>query len=191
MKIDQYSRIITLSLLAAGFYFDSGGLLRFAVISACIHEMGHIIAYIILCRRLPKIKTSALGFSLDVKGENFTILRENILLISGPLANFIVALAGYYYLQLNVSYSGYFFVAENLLMGIFNLLPVGFLDGGKITKNYFIKHKKCGYIKFSVIVLVILFCLFVLYSLQLNLSATTTIFYATLLVFIALYILKE
>ena len=191
MKTDQYSRIITLSLLAAGFYFDSGGLLRFAIIAACIHEIGHIVAYVILCKRIPKIKTSALGFSLDVNGESFTIFRENILLLAGPLANFIVSLVGYFYLQVNVSYSGYFFVAENLLLGIFNLLPIGFLDGGKIIKNYFITHKKSGNIKFSIIALILLFCVLVTYNFRLNISATTTIFYTIILVFIGLYILKE
>jgi Zn-dependent protease len=55
-------------------------------------------------------------------------------LCAGPLANFLLA-GGLYLCALHrASYGAYFLAAVSLCTGVYNLLPVGVLDGARIVQ---------------------------------------------------------
>jgi len=66
-----------------------------------------------------------IGFSCRLKNQS-KVSRKNMMkiLIAGPAVNFLMA--GLFFLWTNE------FAVMNFLLGIFNLLPVGELDGGRL-----------------------------------------------------------
>lgn len=109
---------------------------------ALIHELGHLLLGVILEFKAETLKIMPLGFSVEfatkVEDYNKKIMKSNILSIKkiiialgGPLVNLIIALFGMiYHLETNIIYA-------NLLIFLFNLIPIYPLDGGRILKNIF------------------------------------------------------
>ncbi|MEG0021221.1 MAG: site-2 protease family protein, partial [Oscillospiraceae bacterium] len=102
--------------------------------------LGHIAAHMILVGA-PQLKLSIFGLKLK---ETFMCNRNKfIILLFGPLVNFVIILicnillSRHFYLQL------YVFMCVNLVIMLFNLLPIHFLDGGQllsiIINNYSIE----------------------------------------------------
>lgn len=112
------------------------------MVFALIHELAHLICGILLDFKASTLKIKPLGFAIEfntkIEDYNKRILKSNILSIkkiiialAGPLANIIIAIFGIIYkLDNNIIYS-------NLLLAIFNFLPIYPLDGGRILKNIF------------------------------------------------------
>lgn len=96
---------------------------------ACIlHEFGHIAAMIYFGQPVKKIVFYAAGI-LIVRGENELLIptKENIIiLLSGCAVNFLI------YGISSGLYTMYEFGLINLIIGLFNMLPLSMLDGGKI-----------------------------------------------------------
>ena len=114
------------------------------MIFALIHEFGHLIAGILLKMKPKKIEIIVTGVSIafktDIKDINKKIGKGNMLnikklivAIAGPLTNIlIIAIVLKMPLnmikQLNIIYA-------NLVILIFNLIPIYPLDGGRIIKE--------------------------------------------------------
>ena len=110
------------------------------MIFALIHELGHLFFGILLKFKPDTFKIMPLGFCIefktDIEDYNNKIRKSNILAVkkifialAGPLINFIVLIMGIIYnLESNIIYS-------NLLIMLFNLIPIYPLDGGRILKN--------------------------------------------------------
>ena len=119
----------------------------FGVLSAAMHELGHILAIYL---KKGNIKEIAFGIvNIDISGEsdNFSKAEstdELFILLSGPLINLVLSLVlkliyfngGCYIINL-ISY-------QNLFLGIVNLLPISSLDGGRIL--YILLSKKLDFI---------------------------------------------
>ena len=113
------------------------------IISILLHEMAHMIVGVCLGLKIKKIMFNPLGVCLEFIGyrENKKTIKKIIINLSGPLFNFIFAII---ISHLNIEYKlkiDLFYT--NLLLGIFNLLPIIPLDGGKILKE--ILSIKFGY----------------------------------------------
>ncbi|MEG1477004.1 MAG: M50 family metallopeptidase [Oscillospiraceae bacterium] len=126
--------ILTLACLFVGLIFDNSGLLRMVLVASVMHEAGHILAYYIFTHKLPHIKISAGGISMS-QSYLLPLYQENIIIILGPLTNIIIALITYIMLIRHASYNLYFFMAVNICIGAYNLLPFGVLDGSRLIKN--------------------------------------------------------
>lgn len=118
---------------------------------ALIHELGHLIMGMILGFRPESISIIPTGFSIKFKAKceyyNTKIKRGNLLSIkkimivcAGPLTNIILIIVGiiYYNLSgnpeiLNIPLD--LFMYSNILIFIFNLIPIYPLDGGRILKE--------------------------------------------------------
>lgn len=100
------------------------------IVSAFLHEMGHITAAYFCKEKIKKINVGFASVDIVAAGKN----HENSLavLLSGSLANFTVALI----FKVLYLYSGSKVIGvimyQNLYIGIFNLLPISTLDGGQI-----------------------------------------------------------
>lgn len=119
------------------FLFRSGGLIL-GFYSACIiHELGHIVAIRLTGGCIREISLSFLGIKISADPAS-TRAKGLAVLLSGPAANL---LTGGICLRLGIFG---FFARFSIAEGLFNLLPLSFLDGGAalelLTQN--IKHEK-------------------------------------------------
>lgn len=123
----------TLFLLALALFYDHTGVLRWGLVSAALHEGGHLLAWGVLVRRRPRLVVSPGGICLCMRGVALPPARERVLAAAGPLTNLLLCAAGVGSMELwGYTYAGYWFVSANLLLGIFNLLPLPGLDGARI-----------------------------------------------------------
>ena len=116
------------------------------MIFALLHECGHLIAGLIMGFKPEKINVMPIGlaisFKIPIENYNKKIEKSNILSIkkiiialAGPIINILIALVvifmsfGFTDVQrLNIIYA-------NVIICIFNLLPIYPLDGGRILKG--------------------------------------------------------
>lgn len=77
------------------------------------------------------------GIGLCLGTVQLSARREAILAAAGPAVNLLAAGVMFAVMQYRASYWGWFFLGTNLLVGGFNLLPVGPLDGKRIWNNLF------------------------------------------------------
>lgn len=112
------------------------------MIYAFLHECGHLLSGILLGFRPKEITFTPfglrIGFSLycgdynkKIGKGNLLTVKKIILAIAGPLTNFI--LIGI--LLILPIEEKEIAIYANLLIGLFNLLPIYPLDGGRILKN--------------------------------------------------------
>lgn len=114
------------------------------MIFALIHELGHLLAGLIMGMKPEKIEIMPLGvsisFKINVKEYNKKIKKANgleikkiIVALAGPITNFIIILIA---CNLNLNMLRIILIIYiNFLIMIFNLLPIYPLDGGRILKS--------------------------------------------------------
>lgn len=118
---------------------------------AILHELGHLIAGVILKMKPSKIELVPYGVSISfgilpedyneriLKGNSLEI-KKILVAIAGPMTNMIIILI-LAFLNINITYK-MLMIYTNLLLIIFNLLPIYPLDGGRILKGML--HIKYG-----------------------------------------------
>ena len=116
------------------------------MIFAFLHELGHLLSGLLLGFKPQSLGVNPLGLSIKFKiktGDyNERIRKGNILAIkrliiasSGPIVNFILAIIFTYTDLRMFDIQKDFLVYSNVLIGLFNLIPIYPLDGGRILKN--------------------------------------------------------
>lgn len=120
------------AFVACVLVLDETGLSVFALFCVIVHEAGHFAALCLM--KIPVRCVSLKIFGIDIQLEPGCVInyrQETILALSGCLANFLLCgLSGMVYICGMRKISGTLF-GFSLLLGIFNLLPVGPLDGGR------------------------------------------------------------
>lgn len=125
-----------LLLLALVYWWLGLGLEVLLVLAAVLlHELAHLAAARSL--RVTVQEVELLPFGGQAKIEDFTGLepeKETIIALIGPACSLTIA-AVFYFLApyLSTAKAG-FFITINLLLGLFNLLPVLPLDGGRVLR---------------------------------------------------------
>lgn len=111
---------------------------------AIIHELGHLLAGLILKMKPEKIEIMPYGLSISFKlnledynkkinSGNIIEFKKILVALAGPLTNLIIIL-----ILLNVrstSFAVPVLIYSNILLILFNLLPMYPLDGGRILKS--------------------------------------------------------
>ena len=111
---------------------------------AVIHELAHLVAGVILKFKPDKIELIPLGLTISFKinfddfnkkvhKANQFEIKKIIVAFAGPFVNLVLALVFYYFNFLPKINQQ--IVYANLLIAIFNLLPIFPLDGGRILKG--------------------------------------------------------
>ncbi len=104
-------------LMAALLLADDGnGLLLWFLLAAACHELGHLAAALAQGLEVRSLTLSAMGAELDIS-RRCSYPGELLLLLCGPLVNLLLAALGI-----------------NLLLALFNLLPIPPLDGGEMVR---------------------------------------------------------
>lgn len=106
---------------------NSPALAFLALASCVIHELGHCLAAVILNVKMSRITFWSGGIQMRRECRLISAGDEAVILLCGPLFNFIFA-AGYAVCGMNYAFG------INLILGLFNLLPFGSLDGGSIIR---------------------------------------------------------
>lgn len=118
---------------------------------ALIHELGHVIAGIILGFKPEAISIIPTGFSVKfngtyknynkkIKNGSMLSLKKAIIAFAGPFVNFImiIVIIAYYQITKNTEMINIpidLLIYSNLLILLFNLIPIYPLDGGRILKE--------------------------------------------------------
>lgn len=113
---------------------------------AFIHELGHMLVGILLGFKPEKLEIMPYGVSVGfnvkcedynkkIKKGNMLAIKKLIIALAGPLTNFIITII---FLMANINFFGIereLVIYSNILIGIFNLIPIYPLDGGRAIKN--------------------------------------------------------
>ena len=115
---------------------------------AIIHELGHLAAGLILKFKPEEIKLTPVGLQIQFKvsDEEYKLnnvksytIKKAIIALAGPLTNFIIATIMIAIAQINIGFQyTYIFsliVYSNLLIAMFNLIPIYPMDGGRVVKE--------------------------------------------------------
>lgn len=100
------------------------------VISAFLHEAGHILAMRLCGYRVRRVDILPMG-AVIVCPEGIPDRAETIIAVSGPFASALCAAASFLWYSATGSAVAVYAVVINLVLGLFNLLPIKKLDGGK------------------------------------------------------------
>lgn len=123
-------------LLAAGLYYlDADGVLPWALLACALHELGHYGAVRLLGGQVSLLRLTCVGAEMRLSARSPLAPAGQLLAaLAGPAVNLLLAL-------LSARIAGQageracLFAGLNLALGLFNLLPVGPLDGGRILES--------------------------------------------------------
>ena len=111
---------------------------------AIIHELGHLLAGILMGMKPEKIELMPFGVSISfkikveeynkkIKKGNMLEIKKILVALAGPLTNFIIIIIAS---NINIDlFKALIIIYTNFLIMIFNLLPIYPLDGGRILKG--------------------------------------------------------
>lgn len=112
---------------------------------AFFHELGHLFAGLLLGFKPKSLGINPFGLSINfkikeddynerIRNGNVLTIKKLVIALCGPLVNFIFAII-FAVTDLKVfEIEKDFLVYSNILIGIFNLIPIYPLDGGRILK---------------------------------------------------------
>lgn len=105
-------------------YMDRQGIVPLAMVACIIHELGHYLAVKWLGGEVRYIRLTGIGAEMAL-AHPMSYWREGVSALSGPGVNLLLA-AFCCQMGWGIEFSGI-----NLVLGCFNLLPAGRLDGGR------------------------------------------------------------
>ncbi len=115
-------------LLLSVMLFTGNTLFWATLLAATVHECGHFLAAYALGVRIRLLELDIPGARILPAGALPSYAAEGWLAAAGPLASLLLAIFIY---PLNGSFFAALFAAT-LSLGLFNLLPVGEFDGGRV-----------------------------------------------------------
>ena len=115
-----------LLLLGALFWLDEGvGLLPWGLLACIVHELGHIAAALACGGRVERLSLTMVGAELSFSYRTpLSYGRDSLVALAGPGANLL--LGGLFFWQ-----GRHLPAVLTLGLGVFNLLPIRPLDGGR------------------------------------------------------------
>lgn len=113
---------------------------------ALIHELAHMLTGILLKLKPKTLEIQPFGIGIIFESFENTEKNKIIIAMAGPLINILIAL---FFSSIDVNVKD-IIINCNIILAIFNLLPIYPLDGGRILKAL-IKMKSTGEIAEKII----------------------------------------
>ncbi|MDR1917556.1 MAG: site-2 protease family protein [Christensenellaceae bacterium] len=143
--------------VAVAVYYSATVFLVALILAVLVHELSHSIGASVFGIVPTRLAILPFGGQIDIDCEFLTTRQKNIVLLSGPIGNFVVAIifgiavwlfpTAFLYLE--------YIVVANFITGFMNLLPIYTFDGGKLISHY-LGNKPV--LMFSNIVFAVLLC---------------------------------
>ena len=106
-------------------YLDGDGVFLWVLAGCLCHEFGHLLALRLLRVSVSRVRLTAVGAEICIAGE-LSYPKELLAALAGPGVNLLLAVC------LSRVPGGVLPAGINLVLGVFNLVPVGRLDGGRV-----------------------------------------------------------
>ena len=106
------------------YLLDGQGIFALAVISAAVHELGHYAALCTFGTKPYLLRLELTGAAMYFDESGLSYGRELAAALAGPAAGLILALAA-------AMIKAHALAGVSLVLSLFNLLPIGGLDGGR------------------------------------------------------------
>lgn len=119
-------------VIALAVLFDSGGDLVLLAAAAAVHELGHLLCMFLLGAEVRSLRLSVGGMVIDYNGSRLSYLGDAAVALAGPAFSLLTALVLARLGRVAPSDGLFYFAGLNLLLGLFNLVPLLPLDGGRI-----------------------------------------------------------
>ena len=110
-------------LLALALFAGAGEVLPVVALAALCHELGHLTA--LVKAKIERIRLTAFGAEIRADTRYLPYGREIFCTLAGPAVNLVLAVV------LARAAGNYLLAGANLFLGVFNLLPLPSLDGGR------------------------------------------------------------
>ena len=121
------------AVIACFMLVGRAAFLWYMLLPVLIHELGHLIALLACGGGVQRVTFTAFSLDIRTKGtEGFGYGRELLVAAAGVAANLLAAAALYRFAF--QSMRTMFLIAANMAVALFNLLPVGNLDGGGLLR---------------------------------------------------------
>lgn len=112
---------------------ERGALMLYMLLPIAIHELGHLLVMAALRVRVTAVSFTLIGIDIRrERGHTLSYPAEGAVILGGVCANALTALG--LHLFCFASMRMQFLIAANIAVAIFNLLPIGDLDGGQLLK---------------------------------------------------------
>lgn len=134
-------------LFAIIFYFTKQiEIYALLMVFAFIHEMGHLICGLALGLMPKSLKIMPLGISIEfsviyndynkkIKKANLLIIKKMIIAIAGPITNILIAIVCIFLKKYIDPFICTKIIYSNILIAIFNFIPIYPLDGGRFIQS--------------------------------------------------------
>ena len=113
------------AMLALALLAGAGEVLPLVGLSALCHELGHLGALRLAGAEVECFRLSAFGAEIQADTRYLPYPKEILCTLAGPAVNLLLALV------FSRVAGDYVLAGANLLLGVFNLLPIPSLDGGR------------------------------------------------------------
>lgn len=134
---------------------------------AFLHEIAHLCAGLALGFKPKTMKITPVGFQIAFKTKIEDYHKKIVLYLAGPMTNFLLILVSFLW-KTELMIPKETIIYSNLLLAIFNLLPIYPLDGGRILKEviHIFKGSKVAYQKSNLISFVTVIVLTIMVSIS-------------------------
>ena len=117
---------LCLPALAGAVFCGAGEVLPLVLLAALCHELGHLSILWLYHVPVEEIVLSPMGAVIAApEQEKLSYGAELLAVLAGPAVNFILALV---FARIS---GDYLFAGANAILGVYNLLPISGLDGGR------------------------------------------------------------
>lgn len=125
------------------FLYDKSGTAVISVCAALLHELGHLLCLFWFGETPQSLKLGLTGMEIvRAKGQRLSFSREIAAALAGPLVNLLLFFVLAVWSGQGSNARMLEAASVNLLLALFNLLPVSALDGGRAL--YFFLCRFCA-----------------------------------------------
>lgn len=138
-KIDfTFALTVTLMLLLC-----SEETVIISLFSSMLHETGHLMFMFIFRQKVSCVTFGSFGVRIDRQiTTQLSYKKEAIIAFGGIMINFLIAFLGYLYYYLIDSNFALKLTMVNIIIGLFNMIPIEVLDMGRVIKYSLMSIRK-------------------------------------------------